>query len=128
MKIKPRDLDEAEELKYEKKLQRLSRNELAADEKYMDAVKTFKSTFTAWRLQMSRTCQEFQLLEQKRLEMTKDLLLEAVDIEKASIAELEKCLVEAEVALQHYEVQPDILHFINSKGTGNEIPRNTFLI
>ena len=108
--------------KHDSKVKKARESEMQADEEYSANVTKLKAIHSGWRQQMASSCEEFQKLEEKRLQSIQSNVVLFTEFEAVHLKER----LEASNAIEKYfraiDIESDIQEFIVSKGTGNDIP------
>jgi hypothetical protein len=111
-----------EERKNKAKLEKTQINMAANSNEYENAVKVLEETVGRWNKEWKAACDKFQDLEEERLDFTKSSLWAFANIASTVCVSDDASCEKIRLSLENCEVEKDILNFIKSYGTGQEIP------
>lgn len=111
-----------EERKNKAKLEKTQINMASNSAEYEAAVKVLEETTGRWNKEWKSACDKFQDLEEERLDFTKSSLWAFANIASTVCVSDDASCEKVRLALEDCEVEKDIVHFIKTCGTGQEIP------
>lgn len=111
-----------EERKNKAKLEKTQINMASNSAEYEAAVKVLEETTGRWNKEWKAACDKFQDLEEERLDFTKSSLWAFANIASTVCVSDDASCEKIRLALEDCEVEKDIVHFIKTCGTGQEIP------
>ncbi|GME25614.1 Fps/Fes/Fer/CIP4-like protein [Neofusicoccum parvum] len=106
-----------EERKNKAKLEKTQVQLSGSSQEYEQAVKILEETTARWNREWKKACDQFQDLEEERIDFMKSSLWAFANI-ASTVCSLEKI----RLSLEDCEVEKDITNFIRDCGTGQEIP------
>lgn len=111
-----------EERKNKAKLEKTQINMAANSNEYESAIKVLEETVGRWNKEWKAACDKFQDLEEERLDFTKSSLWAFANIASTVCVTDDASCEKIRLSLENCEVEKDIINFIKSYGTGQEIP------
>jgi hypothetical protein len=111
-----------EERKNKAKLEKTQINMAANSNDYESAVKVLEETVGRWNKEWKAACDKFQDLEEERLDFMKSSLWAFANIASTVCVSDDASCEKIRLSLENCEVEKDIIGFIKSYGTGQEIP------
>ncbi|RVX68155.1 hypothetical protein B0A52_08663 [Exophiala mesophila] len=111
-----------EERKNKAKLEKTQINMATNSNEYEAAVKVLEETTGRWNKEWKSACDKFQDLEEERVDFTKSSLWAFANIASTVCVSDDASCEKVRLALENCEVEKDIMHFIKTCGTGQEIP------
>lgn len=110
-----------EERKNKSKLEKTQINMAANSNEYETAVKVLEETTARWTKEWRAACDKFQDLEEERLDFTKSSLWAFANIASTVCVSDDASCEKIRLALENCEVEKDIISFIKTCGTGQDI-------
>jgi Fes/CIP4, and EFC/F-BAR homology domain len=111
-----------EERKNKAKLEKTQINMASNSNEYESAVKVLEETTGRWNKEWKSACDKFQDLEEERLDFMKSSLWAFANVASTVCVTDDASCEKVRLALEKCEVEKDILTFIKTCGTGQEIP------
>jgi len=111
-----------EERKNKAKLEKTQISLASSNAEYEAAVKALEDTTARWNREWKAAADKFQDLEEERLDFTKSSLWTFANIASTVCVSDDASCEKIRLSLEKMDVEKDIIHFINEKGTGQEIP------
>ena len=111
-----------EERKNKAKLEKTQINMAANSNDYEGAVKALEEIVGRWNKEWKAACDKFQDLEEERLDFMKSSLWAFANIASTVCVSDDASYEKIRLSLENCEVEKDIINFIKSYGTGQEIP------
>lgn len=111
-----------EERKNKAKLEKTQISLATSNQEYEAAVKALEETTARWNREWKAAADKFQDLEEERLDFTKSSLWTFANISSTVCVSDDASCEKIRLSLESVEVEKDIVHFIQEKGTGQEIP------
>ncbi|KAI9734336.1 MAG: hypothetical protein M1834_002442 [Cirrosporium novae-zelandiae] len=111
-----------EERKNKAKLEKTQVQMATTSKDYEAAVKELEKTFGRWNRDWKIACDNFQDLEEERLDFTKSSLWSFANIASTVCVTDDGSCEKIRLSLELCEVEKDIMTFIQECGTGQEIP------
>ncbi|KAI1327443.1 hypothetical protein F5Y16DRAFT_372040 [Xylariaceae sp. FL0255] len=111
-----------EERKNKAKLEKTQISLATSNADYEAAVKALEDTTARWNREWKAAADKFQDLEEERLDFTKSSLWTLANIASTVCVSDDASCEKIRLSLEKMEVEKDIIHFIQEKGTGQEIP------
>lgn len=98
------------------------------DNDYKAAVKVLQETTHRWIVEWKKACDQFQDLEEERIDFVKSNLWTYANIMATACVSDDDSCERIRVMLEKVEVDEVIQTFIHAKGTGQEIPGRPCLL
>ncbi|OTB11188.1 hypothetical protein K445DRAFT_322374 [Daldinia sp. EC12] len=111
-----------EERKNKARLEKTQISLATTNTEYENAVKVLEETTARWNREWKAAADKFQDLEEERLDFTKSSLWTFANIASTVCVSDDASCEKIRLSLEKMDVEKDIIHFINEKGTGQEIP------
>ncbi|KAI1801511.1 hypothetical protein F4811DRAFT_534196 [Daldinia bambusicola] len=111
-----------EERKNKARLEKTQISLATTNTEYENAVKVLEETTARWNREWKAAADKFQDLEEERLDFTKSSLWTFANIASTVCVSDDASCEKIRLSLEKMDVENDIIHFINEKGTGQEIP------
>ena len=111
-----------EERKNKAKLEKTQINMASNSNEYETAVNILEETTGRWNKEWKSACDKFQDLEEERIDFMKSSLWTFANIASTVCVSDDASCEKVRLVLENCEVEKDILHFIKTNGTGQEIP------
>ncbi|KAI3317730.1 hypothetical protein HD806DRAFT_514122 [Xylariaceae sp. AK1471] len=111
-----------EERKNKAKLEKTQISLATSNAEYESAVKALEDTTARWNREWKAAADKFQDLEEERLDFTKSSLWTFANLASTVCVSDDASCEKIRLSLEKMDVEKDILHFINERGTGQEIP------
>ncbi|KAI0898946.1 hypothetical protein F4806DRAFT_456135 [Annulohypoxylon nitens] len=111
-----------EERKNKARLEKTQISLASSNTEYENAVKQLEETTGKWNSVWKSSADKFQDLEEERLDFTKSSLWTFANIASTVCVSDDASCEKIRLSLEKMDVENDIMHFINEKGTGQEIP------
>ncbi|RCI17384.1 hypothetical protein L249_2679 [Ophiocordyceps polyrhachis-furcata BCC 54312] len=111
-----------EERRNKAKLEKTQITLATANTEYEYAVKALEETTARWNREWKAAADKFQDLEEERLDFTKSSMWTFANIASTVCVSDDASCEKIRLSLEKMEVEKDIVHFINERGTGQEIP------
>lgn len=111
-----------EERKNKAKLEKTQISLATSNQEYENAVKALEETTARWNREWKAAADKFQDLEEERLDFTKSSLWTFANIASTVCVSDDASCEKVRLSLEKVEVERDIMHFIQERGTGQEIP------
>ncbi|KAI0096373.1 hypothetical protein GGR51DRAFT_543524 [Nemania sp. FL0031] len=111
-----------EERKNKAKLEKTQISLASSNAEYEAAVKALEDTTARWNREWKAAADKFQDLEEERLDFSKSSLWTFANLASTVCVSDDASCEKIRLSLEKMDVENDIVHFINEKGTGQEIP------
>ncbi|KAI1169945.1 hypothetical protein F4777DRAFT_571211 [Nemania sp. FL0916] len=111
-----------EERKNKAKLEKTQISLASSNAEYEQAVKALEDTTARWNREWKAAADKFQDLEEERLDFSKSSLWTFANLASTVCVSDDASCEKIRLSLEKMDVENDIIHFINEKGTGQEIP------
>lgn len=111
-----------EERKNKAKLEKTQVQLSGSSQEYEQAVKILEETTARWNREWKKACDQFQDLEEERIDFMKSSLWAFANIASTVCVSDDASLEKIRLSLEDCEVEKDITNFIRDCGTGQEIP------
>ncbi|KAI0178597.1 hypothetical protein GGR52DRAFT_532762 [Hypoxylon sp. FL1284] len=111
-----------EERKNKARLEKTQISLATTNTEYENAIKALEETTVRWNREWKAAADKFQDLEEERLDFSKSSLWTFANIASTVCVSDDASCEKIRLSLEKMDVENDILHFINERGTGQEIP------
>ena len=111
-----------EERKNKAKLEKTQIQMATTSNEYEAAIKILEETTGRWNRDWKTACDKFQDLEEERLDFTKSSLWTFANIASTVCVSDDASCEKIRLSLENCEVERDVIGFIQTHGTGQEIP------
>lgn len=111
-----------EERKNKAKLEKTQVQLSGSSQEYEQAVRILEETTARWNREWKKACDNFQDLEEERIDFMKSSLWAFANIASTVCVSDDASLEKIRLSLEDCEVEKDITNFIRDSGTGQEIP------
>lgn len=104
------------------KLEKTQLSVTNSNQEYANAIKLVNETTDKWNREWKAACDKFQDLEEERVDFLKSNLWTYANLASTVCVSDDESCERIRTALERCEVEKDIMEFIETKGTGQEIP------